>query len=211
MWQREPSMKKKEAILKAAEHLFTQKGFKDTRMSEISQITGAAEGTIFYHFNSKEALFLTILEQFKESIVSEFKIYSEQRQFKHGIDMVEDVISFYLYLASSMEDRFLLLHRHDAYELAIINPQCREYLEAIYNCFIDIFEKAILEGRKDGSIRDLPPRKTAMIIFSMVDSLVRLNTYNLYNAGSLYEELIDACHRILIENGKQEVTDSDAK
>jgi len=191
-------MKKKEAILQAATRLFTQKGFKDTRMSDISKMTGAAEGTIFYHFNSKEALFLTILEEFKESIISEFQKYSEEKRFDLGIDMIEDAISFYLYLASAMEDRFLLLHRHDAYELARVNTRCRKCLEAIYNCFIDIFERAILVGQEDGSLRKTSPRKTAMIIFSMVDSLVRLNTYNLYNAGSLYDELIDACRRIVI-------------
>ena len=191
-------MKKKEAILQAATRLFTQKGFKDTRMSEISQMTGAAEGTIFYHFDSKEALFLTILEAFKESITAEFKKYSEEKRFDRGIDMIEDAVSFYLYLAGAMEDRFLLLHRHDAYELAKVNSRCRQYLEAIYNCFVDIFERAILVGQEDGTLRKTSPRKTAMIIFSMVDSLVRLNTYNLYNAGSLYEELIDACRRIVI-------------
>ena len=180
-------------------------------MSEISRMTGAAEGTIFYHFNNKETLFLTILEQFKESIITEFQKYSDEKRFKCGIEMVENGVSFYLYLASAMEDRFLLIHRHDAYELARINPRCRECLEAIYNCFVDIFEKAIVEGQKDGSIRKTSSRKSAMIIFSMVDSLVRLNTYNLYHAGSLYDELIDACRRIVIHNENQEVAVTDVK
>ena len=194
-------MKKKEAILYAATSLFSEKGFKDTRMSEISELTGAAEGTIFYHFKSKEKLFLTILEDFKESLISEFEQYSRERKFSRGLDMVEDVISFYLYLASSMEDRFLLLHRHDAYELAQINEECRECLEAIYNCLVNLFEQAILLGQKDGSIGDVPARKFAMIIFATVDALVRFNTYKLYDAGALYGELIKACHKML-ENKK---------
>jgi hypothetical protein len=36
-----------------------------------------------------------------------------------------------------------------------------------------------------------------MIIFGMVDALVRFNTYNLYDAGALYDELINSCRRIL--------------
>jgi len=192
-------MNKKEAILQTATRLFTRKGFKDTRMADISKMTGAAEGTIFYHFENKETLFLAILEEFKESIIREFKKYSEEKRFDRGIDMIEDAVSFYLHLASAMEDRFLLLHRHDAYELSKVNPGFRQCLEAIYNCFVDIFEKAILMGQKDGSLRETSPRKTAIIIFSMVDSIVRLNTYNLYDAGSLYEVLIDACRRIVIQ------------
>ena len=191
-------MNKKQTILDVAAGLFSQKGFNETPISEISRLTGAAEGTIFYHYKTKEGLFLAILRGFKNSIVEEFQRYIEEQKFDSGIRMMEDIISFYLYLSGSMEDRFLLLHRHDAYELSKNNTKCREYLEAIYNCLIDIFEKAISLGQEDGSIdREVHPRKTAMIIFGMVDALVRFNTYNLYDAGALYDELINSCQRIL--------------
>ena len=192
-------MKKKDAILAAATRLFSEKGFRETRMSEISLLTGAAEGTIFYHFSSKEELFLTILEDFKENILMESKAFMANKPVESGLDMAENVISFYLNLAGSMDERFLLLHRHDAYELAQIKPECRECLEEIYNRFIDLFEQAIQSGQADGSIRDIPARKSAMILFAMVDGLVRFDTYRLYNAGALYGELIDACRRVLEE------------
>ena len=191
-------MNKKQIILNAATDLFSQKGFNETPISEISKLTGAAEGTIFYHFKTKEGLFLAILRDFKDSIVAEFQRYIEEKKFDSGIRMMEDVVSFYLYLSGSMEDRFLLLHRHYAYDLSTNNVQCREYLEAIYDCLIDIFEKAILLGQEDGSIdKGVHPRKTAMIIFGMVDALVRFNTFKLYDAGALYDELINSCRRIL--------------
>lgn len=196
-------MQKKDAILNTATMLFSEKGFKDTPVSEISRLTGAAEGTIFYHFKNKEELFLAILKEFRDSIVAEFKRYTEEKRFENGLKMVEDVIWFYLHLAGSMEDRFLLLHRHDAYELSQSNPRCREYLEAIYNCLADIFERAITLGQEDGSITlEIQARKSALIIFAMVDALVRFNTYNLYDAGALYVESINICHRFLEKERK---------
>ena len=190
-------MGKKEAILRAATRLFSENGFNNTRMSEISKLTGAAEGTIFYHFKNKEELFLSILEKFKQDIIEQFEQYLRDMNFETGLDMLEGALSFYLSLAGIMEDRYLLLHRHDAYELAKVNETCKKHLEAIYNCLVDIFERAILIGQKDGSIGNMPARKTALIIFSMVDGLARLNTYNLYDAGSLYHELIGACRRMM--------------
>ena len=190
-------MGKKEAILRAATLLFSENGFNNTRMSEISKLTGAAEGTIFYHFKNKEELFLSILEKFKQDIIEQFEQYLRDMNFETGLDMLEGALSFYLSLAGIMEDRYLLLHRHDAYELAKVNETCKKHLEAIYNCLVDIFERAILIGQKDGSIGNMPARKTALIIFSMVDGLARLNTYNLYDAGSLYHELIGACRRMM--------------
>ena len=190
-------MSKKKDILDVATRLFSQRGFKETSMADLSKITGVAQGTIFYHFESKERLFLSILEEFKDDITKEFERYMAGRVFETGMEMMEGAISFYLYLAGAMEDRFLLLHRHDAYELAEVNPICRMHLESIYSCLSDIFERAILRGQEDGSIGPVPAKKTALIIFAMVDGLVRFNTYSLYDAGALFNELIESCRRIL--------------
>ncbi|MFZ0610883.1 MAG: TetR/AcrR family transcriptional regulator [Desulfobacterales bacterium] len=194
-------MTKKIQILQVATKLLALKGYRETSMAELAKITGVAQGTIFYHYDTKEALFLAILEEFKSDILNEFEGYLAQRHFTSGLEMMKEVVGFYLYLSGKMEDRFLLLHRHDAYELARVNPVGRDYLESIYNCFVDIFEKAILTGQEDGSIAKLPARRTALIIFTMVDGLVRFNTYNLYDAGALYDDLITSIDRILINYG----------
>lgn len=190
-------MKKKDIILQVAMQLFAKKGFKDTSMAELSKITGAAEGTIFYHFKTKQDIFLEILKTAKEDILSEFKRFIENRKFESGIEMMEGVISFYLYLSGIKEDLFLLLHRRYPFELAEINPVCRDHLEAIYNCFLDIFEEAIIVGQYDGSIAPMPARKTALIVFTMVDGLVRFKLYNLYDTAALVNELITSCRRML--------------
>jgi AcrR family transcriptional regulator len=190
-------MKKKEIILQVAMQLFAKKGFKDTSMAELSKTTGAAEGTIFYHFKTKQDIFLEILKTAKENILFEFNRFIENRKFKTGIEMIEGAISFYLYLSELKEDLFLLLHRRYPFELAEVNPVCRDHLESIYSCFVDIFEQAILAGQADGSIGAMPARKTALIVFTMVDGLVRFKLYNLYDAGALFDELMASCRRML--------------
>ncbi len=190
-------MNKKQIILQASAKLFSERGFRETPMTEISKATGAAEGTIFYHFKNKEELFVAILEDFKKSIIEEFRNYEGQAEFKTGMEMLEGVISFYFRLAATMEDRFLLLHRHDLYELAEGNPVCRTHLEEIFTYFLDLIEQAVSRGQEDRSIRKTDARKMAWIIFSMVDGLVRFNTFRLYEAGALYNELIESCRRML--------------
>lgn len=190
-------MSRKEAILQAATHLFSQKGFKSTSMGELSRLTGVAQGTIFYHFKNKKGLFLAILEGIKTDILGQFDQYTSEMRFKSGMEMIEGIITFYLHMAGSMEDRFLLLHRHDAYELAMENAVFREQLEAIITSVVDVFERALLLGQEDGSIEKMQGKKTAFILFSMVDGLVRLDTFKLYHGGSLYDELITSCRRML--------------
>lgn len=197
-------MSKKEQILTAATGLFAMKGFRDTSMAELAKHTGVAQGTIFYHYTNKEELFLAILKSFKEDIVAEFSHYSQLHSYTSGIAMMEEVIGFYLHMVGRMEERFMLLHRHDAYELAQVNPTCRDYLEAIYDCLIDIFDQAVQTGQRDGSIRPAPARRLAMIVFTMVDGLVRFNTYKIYDAGSLYDEMVRSCRIILQNNALME-------
>jgi AcrR family transcriptional regulator len=196
-------VKKKDAILQAATYLFSRKGYKDTAMGELSKMVSVAEGTIFYHFKSKQGIFLAILNSLKDDILPEFERYRNEESEKTGLDMVEESLSFYLYMAKSREDLFAILHQRYPYELAESNPECRDILEAIYNCFVDIFENAITTGQRDGSIDPgLTARKSALIVFSMVDSMVRFRMNNLYDVGALYKELIESCRRML-ENRKR--------
>ena len=188
---------KKKAILKAAVVLFANKGFAGTSMQEISNLTGAAEGTIFYHFKNKEHLLLTILERTRQDIVEAFERFVANHNFQDGMHMLEEVVSFYLYLAGLMEHQFLLLQRQFLYRFAEENPEFREHLESIYNCMADMFEQAIVKGQKDGSIGQVHSRKTALIIFTMVDGLVRFKNFNLYDAGALYNDLVNSCRRML--------------
>ena len=190
-------MSRKELILQTATQLFARKGFRDTVMAELSAATGVAGSTIFYHYKTKEDLFLSILAGVRELVISDFEGYFNQRKFDTGLEMVEGAVWFYLHLAGSREELFLLLHRHYPYELAEVNPVCREHLEAIHNCFVNIFENAIRKGQTDGSIVDLPAAKTSLILYAMVDGMVRFNTYKLYQAGSLYNELVSALRRML--------------
>jgi len=172
-------------------------------MGELSKMVAVAEGTIFYHFKSKQGIFLAILNSLKDDILPEFERYRNAESEKTGLDMVEESLSFYLYMAKNQEDLFAILHQRYPYELAESNPECRDILEAIYNCFVDIFENAIITGQRDGSIDpDLTARKSALIVFSMVDSMVRFRMNNLYDVGALYKELIESCRRML-ENRKR--------
>jgi AcrR family transcriptional regulator len=190
--------RKSERILDVGARLFATKGFRNTNAAEIARETDVAEGTIFYHFKSKEELFLEIMKDFRRVVTERLDGLDVSHDSAGGLRRMELTISFYLSMASSMEDRFLLLHRHDAYELSEQNPLFRAELERIYACFIDLFDRAVAEGQKDGSITtDIPARRLAMIVFALVDSVVRLNTYKLYDAGSLYGDLLKSVGRLL--------------
>ncbi|MED1915698.1 TetR/AcrR family transcriptional regulator, partial [Bacillus thuringiensis] len=52
----------KKKIADASRILFMQKGYKATSIEDIVKATGYSGGNIYYHFKSKEGLFLHLIE-----------------------------------------------------------------------------------------------------------------------------------------------------
>lgn len=50
-------------LLEASEELFLQKGFGKTMVSDIAGKVGAAQGTFYYYFKSKDEVLAAILER----------------------------------------------------------------------------------------------------------------------------------------------------
>ncbi|MFD0590633.1 TetR/AcrR family transcriptional regulator [Paenibacillus sp. GCM10027627] len=55
----------KARISEAATALFSQKGFHAASIEDIAAATGVSKANIYYHFNSKEGLFLYLMDQFR--------------------------------------------------------------------------------------------------------------------------------------------------
>lgn len=199
---------KKQRILEAATLLFAEKGFNDTSIAELARTTNTAQGTIFYHFKNKAMLLVAVLADVKRGINQEFENFVINHSFSNGREMVEGIIAFLIYLANQNEQWLLLLHRLFPYEFARRDDGCRIQLEAIFNTLIDLFEGGIRRGQADGSIRELNPRKTALVLFSLVNGLIWLKFHDLYDSGTLHRELLISCQRILTGGDDRDHGDS---
>ena len=188
---------KRAAILESATQLFSNKGYREASTIEVARMTGSAEGTIFYHFESKEKLFIAVLEDVRSRIDEGFAEFLPTTEGLSGIETLEGLLAFYLQLAADNEAQFMLLHRHHAYDLAKVNEECRALLEAIYDRIIQAFEHAIQRGQEDESMGQLPVHKTALLVYTMIDGLVRLKHYNLYDAVSLFDDFTGGIRRLV--------------
>ncbi|MBP7779738.1 MAG: TetR/AcrR family transcriptional regulator [Acidobacteria bacterium] len=65
MLQVERSERSRTAILDAALELFSHRGYGATSMRDIAGKAGVSTGSVYHHFQDKEAIFLALLEQFQ--------------------------------------------------------------------------------------------------------------------------------------------------
>ncbi len=182
-------------ILNAATKLFAERGFKDTSISDLSKLSGAAEGTIFHHFKTKEDILAQLLLKVKKDILRE--VAQNIQKQGTGMDLVQRTVQLFFSLSESMEYEFLLLFRNYPYQLAGINPECRKCIEEIYNCFLDLFMEGIEKGQEDGTVRECKPFRMAIIVFALVVGIVRFKLFHLYPVESFYAEIFDACRKML--------------
>ncbi len=81
-----PKKSKKAAIIDTATVLFAGKGFTNTSMTEVASLTGIVGATIFYHFKTKEELFVSVLENVKTGLVQAFSLYFQEEHFPSGLE-----------------------------------------------------------------------------------------------------------------------------
>lgn len=58
------------AIVEAARQVFEQQGYEKAKVSDIADMIGVVEGTVFSYFGSKRALVLRVMEEFYDEITS---------------------------------------------------------------------------------------------------------------------------------------------
>ena len=61
-------IKKREDILRAAEQVFAERGFKGTTVREVAQKAGIANSLIFYYFKNKTVLYEAVFQNFLDQI-----------------------------------------------------------------------------------------------------------------------------------------------
>ena len=74
---------KKEQILDMSFSLFLEKGYDNTSISDILSKLDIARGTLYYHFESKEAIMDAIIERTAKKIVEEAKVLFYKRAYRY--------------------------------------------------------------------------------------------------------------------------------
>src|SRR3990172_6357621 len=64
---------KRERILRAAIRIFSQKGYFNSKISEIARLAGVADGTIYLYFKNKDDLLISLFEEKMGEVVADVR------------------------------------------------------------------------------------------------------------------------------------------
>ncbi|PYY27923.1 TetR/AcrR family transcriptional regulator [Paenibacillus illinoisensis] len=155
----------KRGILLAAGQLFREKGYSATSIEDIVAITGKSKGNIYYHFGSKEALFLYLLEdwetEWRSSWLEKEPLLST---FSEKIDGLFQTMANDMYHPlTNVMDEFLSKEWNNTK----IQASVTHYVEGHIAFIRDILEIAML----DGEIAIDDSKSLATILEAMIQGL----------------------------------------
>ncbi|MBW2708551.1 MAG: TetR/AcrR family transcriptional regulator [Deltaproteobacteria bacterium] len=188
-------MSRKEAILLAATQLFAKRGFSATPTSAIAKEAGVAEGLIFHYFRTKEGILSNLLNEMTESYLSESR--DRMDHCATGLDAIKASIRFHFQFSRDNSEALAVLIRDFPFSV----PRGGETLSKLTKDGADrvthLWEECIDRGKKDGSIRGVPTRETALLLWGMLTGVSRLQILGPIEVPDLTHHIIDFSVRAL--------------
>jgi AcrR family transcriptional regulator len=156
---------RRSAIIDAARVLFARNGFRGTGTSDIAAAAGCSEPMIYKHFESKQALFLAVLEEckrymrerFAEAAAGEGDLFDGYLRFVRGLagDAKVAELSRLRYLAVTLSDE----------------PEIRAGLAAMVAQWQASVRAAVEVAHANGRIRgDIDVASVAMLFFGLAQA-----------------------------------------
>jgi AcrR family transcriptional regulator len=159
----------RDEILKAAINLFATRGFHETSMAEVARAAGVSKALIFWHFKSKEELFVAVLGKLLEPYVIDFAeeagVLDEKAQL---LKLIESYLLFVRENAGSI--RFLVAQiLHDERTKDSLSNQVLALYEGYQTLVTDLIGRAQTKGM---CICHFPPRDAAAFLLATLNGLL---------------------------------------
>lgn len=157
---------KRERILEAAIKTFARKGFHQSRVTDIAQEAGVADGTIYLYFRNKDDVLISIFEEKMAAILARMR--EQLLPIEDPREKLHQFIAFHL---TQMERQRSLAEIFQV-ELRLSHKFMKEYVPVRLSEYLDLLASIVKEGQDAGVFRDdVTPALIKRAIFGAMDEL----------------------------------------
>lgn len=157
-----PERRTRERILEAAVRVFSHKGYHDTRVDEIVEESQTSKGAVYFHFPSKEQIFLALVDEFAGLL--EQKLLDTIRSEGDGVRGVDAALRVGLDTFAkyrSLAKIFLI-------QAVGLGSAFEEKRLQILNRFASVIRSYLDQAVADG---DIPPIDTQIVAYAWIGAI----------------------------------------
>jgi AcrR family transcriptional regulator len=183
-------------IIRIAARLFSERSYYDVTMDEVAAKVGVAKGTLYLYFESKEKLYLAILENGFKALES--LIEREVAKGDPAPEILKKVLRLIFGFYRQNMDILRILSRDETHLIR----EHYNFTEHWRHRGIKLYEKILAKGVKEGSFHPVNIRLTALIIFGLVRSVTFFYETD-KTAQETAEEVFSLIGRAIIASSKK--------
>ena len=161
MHNKEVSGKRKEKILEAALLCFNEKGYHKTSIDDIALKGKISKGGIYYHFKSKDKLFLKLFNFRLNKYTEQLKTYIQEENDPEKRIMM--LIKKWGIILKENEDFFKFCMEFSS--MGAREKEIRKEMTSFYRSSVEIFQQIIEEGISIGEFKNIDAERIARLIY----------------------------------------------
>ncbi len=159
---------KKEAIIEAAVKVFAEKGFYNSKVTDVAKAAGIADGTIYLYFKNKDDLLISLFESKMEQILKHFNTHLRVK--KDPIEKLSYFFELYFELIVADENLSEVIQ----VELRQSSKFLKDYRNQKFLDYLNIIAGIIDEGKNQDFFRDdINTDIVKIMIFGAIDEVAR--------------------------------------
>ncbi|MGM0438197.1 MAG: TetR/AcrR family transcriptional regulator [Bacillota bacterium] len=185
-----------EKIIEAAKELFLENGYHETSMSAIAKNADLGKGTLYWHFDSKNDLFQSMVTKEAKHMLKELNELTEKNL------EADEILKKFIRIRVKNIDENKKTTQMFMDGGNFINEELKNTMIEIFHSFIDIVEDIIKQGIDEGIFYTSNPEKAASAFIGMINGIC--STIILENKGDInIEENTEFIYQLFL-NGLQE-------
>ncbi len=150
-------------ILSAAEKLFAQEGYDATGVAEICDQAGVSKGAFYHHFDSKQAVFLTLLDQWLERLDAEMQHIRASSQ--DGIQALVEITALTGAVFSDAEGRLPIFL--EFWTKAIHDPDVWQTVPEQFSRYRRFISDLLCQGLEPSCLSEADTNKAARMVMAL--------------------------------------------
>ena len=151
----------RDKVLAAAVQMFAEYGYHAATMRDIARMAGIQAASIYYHYASKQALLVEVMETHMRQLNANLEhIVSKQDTVQQRL---YEAISNHIRLHTNYKSEFFIIDT----EIRALKGENRAEVLALRDLYEDLFQKLLREGMDQGVLRQTDVKVSSYAIIAM--------------------------------------------